>query len=79
MSLQKLTTQADLIKAARRDDFKHRLCSMSMIPSQTGSEVFVESFGYGEVESDTFLYSSAYGHSGRLFMASRRYGRDHGV
>jgi len=59
MTLQQLTTQSDLIKAARRDEFKHRLCSLSMISVQTGSEVYVESFGYGKVESTTFRYSSA--------------------
>jgi hypothetical protein len=51
-------TQEYMIKGTKRQAFKHRLYSMSLMSTEVGSEVLVEAFGYGIVESTTFSYSS---------------------
>jgi hypothetical protein len=59
MRLQHLKSQTDKVKASQRCLFKHRLCSLSILSVQVGSEVYIESYGYGRVESTIFLYNKA--------------------
>jgi hypothetical protein len=59
MRLQHLKSQMDEVKALQCHLFKHRLCSLSILSVQVGTEVYIESYGYRRVESTTFLYNKA--------------------